>query len=313
MNGKKGMVEFGWIFSIIVGAVILFLAFYFISTNASEKKTVQETIEAQNLDAALNPFGYLGDVANITRMPIKLSEKSEITIECISEGTIGYDSIETAGTGKGSGTGIARKIYDKYIYSDLSGTKVKNLEGMAVALKAPWRVADLIMLWPVEKKYCFTKSMPKEMRDEINRTGIPDVFAEYSEQCPEGSITIGMACSGYDINVCQQEQGNYVSKNGVKIYYSGSALMYSAIFSEQNLYNCNLNRLGKRLALQGSLYESKANSTGCTSGNAAFEKMISAANDLSIADSNLKIANALKSIESASADIEIINSNCKLY
>ena len=314
MNEKKGMVEFGWIFSVIVGAVILFLAFYFISTNISEKKTVQETIEAQNLDAALNPFGYLGDVANITRMPLQLSEKSDITIECVSSGmTIGYDSIETAGIGKGSGTGIARKVYDKYIYSDLSGIQTKNLEGMAVSLKMPWRIADLIMLWPAEKKYCFTKSMPQDMRDEINRTEIPDVVAEYSEPCPEGSITIGMSCSGYDINVCNQGQENYISKNGVKIYYSGSALMYAAIFSEQNLYNCNLNRLGKRLALQGSLYESKANSTGCNAGNAAFEKMISASNDLSIADSNLKISNALDSIESASADIEIINGNCRLY
>jgi len=310
--GKKGVIEFGWIFSIIVGAVVLFLAFYFIGTHMAREGMVKETLEAQNLDAALNPFGYLS-IMNATKNPLELSAKSEVEIRCDSSGAIGYDSIKTIGTGKNAGAGIVRNVYDKYIYADISGIQLKSMEGMAVSLKAPWRIADLIMLWPFGKKYCFTESVPEEIRDEMNRTGIQNIFIEYgNESCPEESATIGISCSrGYDISICQKE--NYIEKNGVKLFYYGNSLMYAAVFSEQELYNCNLNRLGKRLALQGSLYEAKANNTGCASGNEAFENIISAAGNLAAADSNQKIAVALDSIESASAKIEKINEDCGLY
>jgi len=301
---KKGEIEFGWIFSIIVGAVVLFLAFYFIGTNMSQKRAEQETIEAQNFDAMLNQFGYLGNISSIQKMVLTLSDKSEITIGCEESGVIGYDSIETAKAGKGAGTGITRNVYDKYIYADISGVEVKNIQPFGVSFNAPWRVADLIMLWPYEKKYCIAKGAPQEMRDRMRAANISNIIVENESSCPDESATIGSSCSGgYDINICQES--GYVEKNGAKLYYSGE-LVYAAIFSEPALYYCNLYRIGKRLGLQAELYEDKAETMGC---QANFEQIKSAAKRLEASGS----PTVFEELRSAEAAIEAINENCALY
>ena len=152
----KGFIQFAWIFALIVGAVILFLAFYFVGTQLLQGRYERSTIEARSLDILLEPFSYFGSLGATTFNTIQLRDNTQIEFSCSTEPDLGDNTITI--TQKKSG--LPKEVYDKYIFSQkLVGVgKSKTLRVMSKPFEMPWRVADLIYLWSAEQEYCFVKT-----------------------------------------------------------------------------------------------------------------------------------------------------------
>lgn len=261
---KKAQIEFAWIFAVIVGTIILFFAFYFVGTKLLSQKYEETTVEAQSLDILLNPFSQLGEIAAATATPLALQQPYNLTLECINNENIGYNEITLSKKGT---TGISRIVYDKYIFVE-QNLETKKFQAISMPFEMPWRVADIIILWPYDKKYCF-KNAPTFVKEKLgNETteglNIPSIYFDSTSysSCPEDATKV---CFGTNTNCdikvqitnTAQKFGS-TTKEGKTIYFASEALMYASIFSDPEIYKCNVQRLASRLYFQTSVYEEKA-------------------------------------------------------
>jgi len=103
-----------------------------------------------------------------------------------------------------------------------------------------------------------------------------------------------------------------VKKGSDTIYFEGDALMYAAIFSDKNIYECQLKRIMKRIKTLSTIYIDKANfvgAIGCnTNSNSDLLVLINLAD-------NLKSSSELNSIKLIADDIDEKNKEaiCKLW
>ena len=219
----------------------------------------RETVEARTLDILLSNF-----------MPLKKAEllkvsfeKVNLVIKCDSNSVLGFNTIKVK-TKKGS-EGIERKVYDKYIFAEIKeNEKVKEVQTFTVPFYMPWYVADLTFLWPKERTYCFVNA-PFEIEEELGNetsTGLGLVtFSDQVNECPGNSVVVcfppfSNSNSNCDIKVIMG--GSFVEKNGKDLPYINKETLYAAIFSDPELYFCNLKRLAKRISLQTEIYKEKA-------------------------------------------------------
>ncbi len=318
LKKEKGQMQFAWIFAVIVGALILFLAFYFVGTRLMQSQYEQATIEAQSLDIMLNPFSYLGSLAEATYYPVELPKKRKIIFDCSAEGDLGSNTI-TLQTLKGKVEGIPRKIYDKYIYLDTAKvTEFKKLEALSKPLEFPWRVADVMILWPPEQEYCFVGA-PTRIKNEVGSLNIDSIKIETLVSACKDSISVCFDTSGCSINVrgASLGYGEIIKKNGaVRIYWAGDALLYAGIFSDKATYNCNLQRLAKRLNIQCSVYEEKTRSLSARGCSTIFnlEPLKRKSDEIAVA-TNIQ-ENDLKQLYQASKTLKRANEaayKCNLF
>ena len=94
------------------------------------------------------------------------------------------------------------------------------------------------------------------------------------------------------------------------MYFNDDALMYAAIFSNSEIYECQIKRLMQRVENLALLYEDKANfvsKRGCNS-NLNLLKLKNAAENLG-SSANLKL------VSDIAADINDVNkfADCKLW
>lgn len=258
-GAKKAQMEFAWIFAVIVGAMILFLAFYFVGTKLLSQKQEQATVEAQSLDILLNPFSQLGEIATASATPLALQQKHNLIINCISEklNGLGYNEIILAREGT---EGISRITRDKYIFAEEIETK--KFQALSMPFEMPWRVADIIILWPYDKNYCFTNAPQfiKEKLGNVTEQGL-NISSIHFDSCPQDSIKVCFGGGSCDIKVSITNTAQVLgstNKQGSTIYFASEALLYASIFSDTNLYNCNVQRVASRLYYETSVYEEKA-------------------------------------------------------
>lgn len=246
---KRGVVQFTWIFSLIIGALIIFLAVYsaakFVQTSSFQ--TQAELV--RQLDVVLNPFASVGAITTMTlSKQVELPVEMQLNFSCSSQGNYNELNARTR-KGKGWGDWLERgfRIKDKYIFSDsLSG---KNLWVFSKPFEMPWRVDDAIYI--LDKSYCFDNP-PQNIKDEIDAMGFSQsgqgaVFLK-KDSCPAGSVEVCFGSRQCAVNV------NYplgiVRKEGEGLVFAGDAMMYAAIFSGKAVYQCNFDRFIERLRTQ---------------------------------------------------------------
>lgn len=219
----------------------------------------RETVEARTLDILLSNFMPLKKAE-----PLKVSfEKVNLIVGCNSDSVLGFNTIKVK-TRKES-EGIERKVYDKYIFAEIrENEKVREVQTFTVPFYMPWYVASLTFLWPKERTYCFVDA-PTEIEEELGNetsTGLGLVtFSDQINECPGNSVVVCFSSS----NNCDIEvRGSFVKKNGKALPYINKETLYAAIFSDPELYFCNLKRLAKRISLQTEIYKEKVRTlTNC--------------------------------------------------
>jgi len=173
--------------------------------------------------------------------------------------------------GEGS---VDATFQNKYIFSN-DPVEGKKFYAFSKPLEFPFKVADLIYLTSTTDKYCFINP-PNDIRDEINDLRGEDVSKDENFfvttkkiDCPAVSTSICFSGeTGCDVSV--RRNWNTLQKKGQRpVYFQGDALMYAAIFSNRDDYECQLDRLMNRTEQLFEIYSDKSkfvlNKTGCNS------------------------------------------------
>lgn len=274
-KNNRGQMDtsFAWIFAIIVGAVILFLAIYGVSKFMNLAGTEQSAESAKQIDILLNPLesGYETGQKVVIYAPVE----TRIFSYCTLDDEFGKQKIQTLQNtyNKWTPTGVNITSRNKYIFTE-NPSEGKKFTVFSKQYEFPsensydfaFKVADLIYIIPYDKKYCFSDA-PDEIKTEIKNLNAENLLAE---NCPEESRGICYNNEGADcyMEVDYNNGIGVVEKNSKEMHFNNDASMYAAIFSDYGLYECQMGRVMKRAEQLVAIYEEKSQlekTQGCNS------------------------------------------------
>jgi len=253
MKNKRGLeISFAWLFAIIVGAFILFLAIYGTTRIIRTEQTTLDAKTGKQIGILLNPLetGFETIKTTYFTMPVD----TRIYNGCNDRRTFGEQIIRISqkSFNKWTDTDIDITFENKYIFSG-NYTEGKKFYLFSKPFDFPFKVANLIYLIPANKRYCFI-DLDDEVEEMIIDLGQENLILE--EDCQDGDVKVCFSGRGS----CDISVGNdYVEKRGERVYFKGDALMYAAIFSDKKVYECQLKRLMMRVEQLSSLYIDKSN------------------------------------------------------
>lgn len=261
---SKGQSEFVWIFSLIIGAMILFLAIY-TASRVMRTGTYASTAEAtRTLDTILNSFASMGSIASLTlSKDISMPYNYDIKIECSK----GFEkmSMRLAEKGKPRDWTQPYSINNKYIFSNTT-MHGKLFSAFSKPFKMPWRIDDMIYF--ISSDYCFIDA-PESIESEMNLLNLSHVISvESSSQCGDAirvCFEDHAPCSSKDVKVNYNDYS--VEKNGVFSSFIEDASLYAAVFSDKQSYDCNMKRLMERAVVQADILIESANRLSMCSGS----------------------------------------------
>lgn len=260
---KKGEFNFVWIFALIAGAAILFLAIFGALKTSDTARFKSDTEIAREISILTDPLQAGFAEGSFGR--IEFNEETRINNECFSDETFGKNDISVS-TKSGIGeewnlAGGTASVHNKYIFSGTKNTG-KDYYIFSKPFKFPYKVADLVFL--TTANYCFVDA-PSDVKQEITGLNIPNI--EISPKCT--LLAPVRVCFGTskncEIRVIGDLNSGHVEKYGVSMPYSEN-LMYAAIFSDKGIYDCNVERLMQRTAKIADELAQKTellNSRGC--------------------------------------------------
>ena len=308
MKNKKGLqISFAWLFAIIVGAFILFLAIFGTTKLIKTEQTIQDAKTGKDIGILLNPLETSFETGKTTSLTLPV--ETRIYNKCNNNGMFGRQIIQISqkSFNKWTETNINVGFSNKYLFSE-SYTEGKKFYIFSKPFEFPFKVADLIYITSSLKEYCFLDA-PEEIEDEISALKQKNLLIE---NCANSEKVIRVCFgSGSDCDINVNYNMKYVEKNKGKMYFEGDALMYAAIFSDKKIYECELKRLMKRIGHLALLYKDKSgfiSRIGCESNLNLLEL-----NDLT---NNFESSANLESINYVIEDIKEKNEDnvlCKLW
>lgn len=315
MNKRGFEFSFGWLFAVIVGAAIIFLAIYAAIKLISTERTVLDTEVAKQLETILTPV-ETGEETGKSAVPIKFPSETRVYNNCTSRGNFGEQTIAVATSstigGKWQEPGFNVKSYNKYIFSPglMQGNQFYIF---SKPFEMPFKVANIIFMWSEE--YCFVNPS-NDVGEEIITLNISKINITNSlNNCKKTSKKVCFYTEepGCDIMVNPTIKSvTWRWKNPV--YYEGS-LIYGAIFAEPEVYECQVKRLMKRTSELAFLYDSKskiisARTGGCSSNlQDLLESFASASSQI---NNSVQLADIYFSTEELRNENRNI-ANCRLW
>ncbi len=280
MNRKGYEFSFAWFFAIIAGAVIIFLAIYATTRLIDVQRFQGESARGREFGILLTPLET--NLEALRGATINVPDPTRIINICEEEGTFGIQKIAVqikSGVGKEwrTETGVESSFYNKYLLSSRKSEGNKEFYTFSKPFLFPFKVADIIVLWSDQESYCLVNP-PDEIKEEINEVTSGAIVknlktAAGAAACDSHAKKVCFIDTGCDIDI--SENTKTVKKEGKTLYYIDSldrnnkyALLYAAIFSDPEVYECQVQRIMKRAASLALLYEQKSSfltSQGCTS------------------------------------------------
>lgn len=280
--------SFAWMFAIIVGAFILFIAIYASSKvidTGRESKAVQA---GKEIGILLNPLetGFESGKTNSITMPVD----TRIHNLCSDFGNFGKQGLKVSqkSFGDWSETDMQTDFPNKYIFSE-DIVEGKEFYLFSKPLKFPYKLADLIYMSSEKRDYCFVEA-PESIKRELQLLDQENIDTNCSENKLQNSIKVCFNRGNCDIRV--DYNGEKVFKKGEVLEFREDALMYAAVFGEPEIYECQLKRLVKRMKNLAELYKEKAvitSTKGCDY-NINLDELISVANNYE-SSANLRALN----------------------
>lgn len=312
---------FSWIFAIIAGGVILFLAIYAAVNFIGVAKYRQYTEAAKSITIMVDPLetgiaSAVGDVVGFRQETRTYYNcYAPTSAEPFGKQTIAFS--EESGLGeKWAEQGGEISIRNKFIFAGKM-EQGKNLYLFSKPFYMGFKVNDLI--FATAKDYCFV-APPDLISDEIEQMSVlKNIKINNSiEECAEQSVVVcfgDTSDSRCDIAV---NGGNdesfsvgYVLKNGEQIVYVGP-LLYGAIFAEPEIYECNIKRLGAKISELAMVYKDKIELVkvkGCDSVIAPYLDSIALAS--SAIDASSKLGEIYQFAQQMDDENEV--AECKIY
>src|SRR3989339_2134524 len=255
MKNKKGQmnISFGWLFAIIVGAVIIFLAILGATKVIKIGQQEGQAVGAKELGILLNPLEIGFGSAISTPLPLRVETRN--FNKCSVSGNFGKQGIQTSefSFNKWTIPGVESSFENKYIFSK-SSTQGKKFYIFSKPFEFPFKVSDLIYLTSENEKYCFDNA-PEDIAEEISQLNQGNLAADCLNAEADTTKICFNPATNCDIRVYYDE--GYIQKDKDKIYFEEDSLMYSAIFSSPEIYSCQVQRLMKRTKQLAELYKEK--------------------------------------------------------
>lgn len=280
MNEKRGFAfSFGWLFAIIVGAVIIFLAIYAATTFTKTFRTESDSEAAKQFGVLLSPIETSIETSSTAR--ITFPTEARVYNDCDLKGTFGTQKISAAtklGIGKEwEKPGEVNAFHNKYIFSNPI-VQGKTFFVFTKVFEMPFKIADLMYIWSDEQGVCLLYA-PDEVKDDFQDLKLNNKSIQIIDdpsKCNSGSRKVCFnSVSGCDIVVLPTTGStsigsvNYKKENKI-VFYNNYALLYAAIFSNYDIYECQVKRLMRRASELGFIYKEKSDriasqSSGCSS------------------------------------------------
>lgn len=271
---KRGQFNFTWIFALFAGAAILILAINGATRGVSNSEYQSNTQIAQKISILIDPLqaGYSdGSISSI-----HFNSETRIRNNCI-DFEFGRQklSVSTRQSLKEDWTASGEEISvnNKYIFSETNAIG-EDFYVFSKPFYFPYKTADLVIL--ISQDYCLNNT-PNEIFEEIenleNKTSVKfeectseDIVVCFDEKDSSCDIIVNPGCSSPNCKT-EYDTGTVV-KGKDTLYYTGN-LMYAAIFSEESVYDCNVERLlyrSKQLAKELSIKIDIMNTRDCKNG-----------------------------------------------
>lgn len=242
VKNRNGQFNFVWLFAIVVGGAILFLAIYGALRFGDTIRFQSDTEVAKSISIITDPMQAGFAKGSFSRISFK--QETRINNFC-SDIEFGKNDISVA-TKSGVGEewnlpGGATSIRNKYIFSsgEISGM---DYYVFSKSFNFPYKVSDLIFL--TSERYCFFNmpddflglDVPNIEIDDCSFSDAVKVCFGFGEDC---DVMVYGSCSSECDSVYDE---GIVVKDGVDMKYVGN-LLYGAIFSDKGIYDCNVRRL----------------------------------------------------------------------
>ncbi|MCK5449676.1 hypothetical protein KAI32_02325 [Candidatus Pacearchaeota archaeon] len=252
INRKKGQFNFVWLFAILAGTAILILAIYGAMKAGDTMRFQTDTEIAKSISIISDPLQAGFSEGSFGKILFK--QETRINNFCFDD-RFGRHSISVSTKSDvGEAWNIPGEqilVHNKYIFSSEASSGIEYFV-FSKPFEFPYKVADLVFL--TSDKYCFLNA-PDEIVDEIEGMNIPNIEIE---NCTGEDVIRVCFGSGSDCDVrvrgsclsgCESvyDWGS-VERYGLDMKYVGS-LMYAAIFSDKEIYDCNVRRLMYRTGM----------------------------------------------------------------
>lgn len=263
-HNKKGLeFSFTWLFSLLAGAFIIFLAIYIGGRFVQTTRYEVTTTTAKELSILFEPMETGLAAGRATQAT--LGEDTRIYDECYDDGVFGKQQISLSvkrGREWSQPSG-AISIGNKYIFTEevVDGRKIYFF---SMPFDFPYKVSDLIVL--TTKSYCFANA-PESVRSDLGNLNLANIKFE-SANCTKEDIKVcfafGTSCDMTVYGIGQGFDTGYVRKRNENLYFTGN-LLYPAIFADKSIYECNVKRLMKKTGQLALVYRDQAQllSTKC--------------------------------------------------
>ncbi|MBI2043432.1 hypothetical protein HYT25_03520 [Candidatus Pacearchaeota archaeon] len=306
MKNKKGVeFQFAWLFGLVVGMIILVLAIYAVSRVIQTEELSIDAATAKEIGVLLNPLETGFESAKTTTLV--LPKETRIFNGCNNESVFGRQTLRISqrSFNKWTDTNINVGFSNKYIFSE-NFTEGKKFFIFSKPFEFPFKISDVIYITSSNKKYCF-ENAPEDISEELSNLGQENIF---TDDCPDESIEV---CFSGNCEIKVDLFSGYVEKNSERMHFPSDSMMYAAIFSSPEIYECQVERLMMRGTQLSILYSEKSDivaSRGCNSD---------LKNELVILSDRLNQTTGSAGLNTALInDIEDIkekneNANCKLW
>jgi hypothetical protein len=315
-NKKAFQMSFAWMFAIIVGVAIIFLAIYAASQFI---KTSEREVTTKTAKAILNALDKVQTtVEDASSDTIELNIDTRIFTSCNTNGNFGNSIIEISEkinfADDWSTKGGDVSTQNAYLFAE-DMIQGKQINFLIFPFRMPYKVADVTVAY--KEPYCFVNA-PRKVENVISSLASSKqnlIITNNLGSCPGGSKSVCFNIGSCDVNVnCEGDcKTGIINKKewGSGEYFTGN-LLYGAIFSSEENYKCNSERLAMRLSELSDVYQKKAqfvSSKGCNTG--LREEVF---NLKSLAD-NYEDPSDFVIIENVAKDIDDKNEvlECQLY
>jgi len=316
---------FSWIFAIIAGSIILFLAIFATTQFIEVSKYREYTETAAQIRNYLNPI-VPGLASAFNPAPIRFNQETRTIFDCYETSrksplfgrqTISFSEKSNIGN-KWSDPGGNISIYNKYLFANKL-EQGKTLYFGSVPFYLGFKVDDIIFI--SSRQYCFV-TPPSRIEDQVEGIFLNINISNSVQNCNSRDVKV---CFGFDDSLCnmtvygncydvgcenQYETGQVIKKLNT-MNYAGN-LLYGAIFADPRIYECNIKRLGQKTAELSFIYKEKAElvqQRGCSS--VIKEDLNSLALSSSTIQSSLDIDNLY--FAAKQMDIKNKEAECRIY
>lgn len=255
---KKGFMDisFGWLFSLIVGAFILFLAIFIAVKliNTEANKTSAEI--SKDLGIVLDPLETGFEESKTTVLDIGL--KSKIFNECDeNDSFFGVQEIRTTQNifGKEQGGDVEISFRNKYIFSE-NVIEERYFYVFSKRFDFPFKVADLIFIIPQSKTYCFINA-PEEITNTTNFLKLDNIINVTGNNCPNHVSERVCFSGGSNCTITVNIGLKRTTKKEGTVYFIDEPTLFASIFADKEIYECQMRRIMRRVESLANLYDQK--------------------------------------------------------